>query len=283
MLSSIHSFPTNSHPIEDEFYNYDDPEAPPPTANPTQFEADAYLAPPLDKADAMFGGNLVEPATSLGGHYDIKQELVPAETILARQKQEESSSITGLRLLVAAFGGLVIFATFGFVGYQRQAAHKEGAKKLELSFGGGDDNSILYTDTDSSKGEPAVDRTAITQTATFESDTCPMTPPCQAKWEESSDPWSYAESIHGLDEIERARKLNPTDEDEEDSPVGQRISSIIQGTKKHIKRMVPGAKGRGYEEFDDSSQTSDPIFEDDEENLSQMYPQVSEEHEVHDL
>lgn len=221
------------------------------------------------------------------GGYDVKEEhLVPASTVLARQKSEERSFVG---LILGATAGLVLFSAFGFALVNPRAAREE-AKMKELSFGGelvfgGDENgNETMTDTDSSVDEAAgaIGRTTIAQTGTFESDPdqCPMTPPCQAKWEDSSDPWSYAQSRHNLDDIEKARQLNPGDDSSEStgSPVGRRVYGLIQGTKQHMKRMVPGAQSRtGYEEFDASPRT------DEQQDLSQLYPQPAEEHQIHDL
>ena len=263
----------------DEFINYDDPEAPPPTASPTVFPVDAFL-----RSDETLGGDLGESET--GGEYDVKEShLVPASTVLSRQKTDDNSYVG---LILGATAGLVVFSAFLLALVNPKGAREE-AKMKELSFGGelvfgGDENgNETMTDTDSSVDEAAgaIGRSAIARAVAFESDIeqCPMTPPCQVKWENSSDPWSYAQSRHNLDDIEKARQLNPGDDSSEStgSPVGRRVYGLLQGTKQKMKRMVPGAQNSGYEEFDASPRTGE------QQDLSQLYPQPSEEHQVHDL
>jgi len=210
-----------------------------------------------------------------------KENLVPAETMLSRQQQQAKNTATFL--LVAAVGGVIIFAGFIFFRYQlyKEKSKREAAQKSEFSFTG--TNADTVTDTASSQGEIPEIKSRIARTVTFESDTCPMTPPCQPKWEDTEDPWVYAESVHNLDSIERARKLNPCSSASvgRGSPVGRRLCKMVDGRRAKFKRSVPGGD---YKDIDESSEASFEDVETDavKEDLSEFCPHPTEEPEVRD-
>jgi hypothetical protein len=236
-------------------------------------------------SNSMFGGNLVEPLRSFSDYYQVpvasQEQSAPEvepkseETQPPQSADDKEQELRTLIVLIIDAGICVFLLAIGcFPDLRNKNVEQVKAKEMEFSFHGGksecltdaDSSAVAPTNSNNSESEPYPE--SFRDLDSFMYDMRTITDAC----DETSDPWSFDENSEciefgnaGFPTISRNPSLDLGDDD--GSSISKRFSGIvieaINLSKRHLLDRVARRNAR-YQEFDDSSQTSDPIPEDAE-------------------